>query len=426
MDSPTFRPVRALFPPRILQWLGPLLAVSAVLALIAAIIALTGIIAFPASVPDPKGFERIVHGSFKNMVAQHSDGIEAPADLDAQWRIMFGAGHFARVCASCHGAPGLGQNPIVMGMRPRPQYLPAVVRKFSPSELFWIVKHGVKFTAMPAYPHQVRDDEIWSIVAFLRQLDTMTPQTYLNLAYGAADPALPNAGRGDVLGSRQPYSVINDAGSHDEFSYTWPAMTFQDTALTGDPITTCAGCHGANGIGRDRAMFPNLTIQSPAYLGAALRAFARGSRPSGAMQAVAVQLTDRQIDRLAEHFGNRFAPPANRPQASQAQLALGRTLERQGVPERKVAACSSCHGVEGASPLGFPRLAGQNPEYLRQQLHLFQTGRRGSTEGYNPMNAEAHNLTDTQIDAISVFYASQPAGPGPAPKGAAPASASAR
>jgi hypothetical protein len=55
-------------------------------------------------------------------------------------------------------------------MTPHLPYLPPVIPARQPDELFYIVKHGIKFTGMPAWPAQQRDDERWAMVAFLRRL----------------------------------------------------------------------------------------------------------------------------------------------------------------------------------------------------------------------------------------------------------------
>jgi mono/diheme cytochrome c family protein len=55
-------------------------------------------------------------------------------------------------------------------MLPQPPDLADVVGEWNNAQLFRIVKHGVRFTGMPAWPMQDRDDEVWAMVAFLREL----------------------------------------------------------------------------------------------------------------------------------------------------------------------------------------------------------------------------------------------------------------
>ena len=47
---------------------------------------------------------------------------------------------------------------------------------------FWIIKHGIKMSAMPAWGKTLDDAAIWDLVAFVRKLPEMTPETYAQLS----------------------------------------------------------------------------------------------------------------------------------------------------------------------------------------------------------------------------------------------------
>src|SRR5262245_50417761 len=47
--------------------------------------------------------------------------------------------------------------------------------QYTEAELFWIIKHGVRNTAMPAWGRQLSDENIWQVVAFLKRLDSLQP-----------------------------------------------------------------------------------------------------------------------------------------------------------------------------------------------------------------------------------------------------------
>jgi len=66
-------------------------------------------------------------------------------------------------------------------MTPHPPYLLPIVDQWEPQELFHNVKHGVKFTGMPAWPTQQRDDEVWAMVAFLQKFPELSEQEYRNM-----------------------------------------------------------------------------------------------------------------------------------------------------------------------------------------------------------------------------------------------------
>jgi mono/diheme cytochrome c family protein len=98
--------------------------------------------------------------------------------------IREGAEHYAEMCVACHLAPGMPDNEMRPGMNPKPPALAAIPSE-SPAEQFWIIKHGLKMTAMPAWGTTHSDEEIWNMVAFLQKLPSMSPQQYRGLTQEA-------------------------------------------------------------------------------------------------------------------------------------------------------------------------------------------------------------------------------------------------
>lgn len=95
-----------------------------------------------------------------------------PGSLDDPNTIHAGAKAFAtRGCVECHGGPGAMWQKFSEGLNPAPPDLKDVVGELEPREIFWVVKNGIKMTGMPSFGAVgVPDQEIWSIVAFLKQL----------------------------------------------------------------------------------------------------------------------------------------------------------------------------------------------------------------------------------------------------------------
>jgi mono/diheme cytochrome c family protein len=102
-------------------------------------------------------------------IQAHARGITVPPGLDDPARLPIGTEHFAAHCAVCHGAPGVPKGDIALGMNPTPPDLAGAARHYSDAELFWIIRHGIKMTGMPAWPDH-SDAEIWAIVGFLKKL----------------------------------------------------------------------------------------------------------------------------------------------------------------------------------------------------------------------------------------------------------------
>ncbi len=94
--------------------------------------------------------------------------------------IKSGAGHYASLCVGCHLAPGLAKSDLRTGLYPHP---PNLAQEDIPElrRTFWIVKHGIKMSAMPAWGKTLDDDAIWDVVAFVRKLPSMTAEEYQQL-----------------------------------------------------------------------------------------------------------------------------------------------------------------------------------------------------------------------------------------------------
>lgn len=106
----------------------------------------------------------------------HSSEIIVPSNLDDPQLILKGAGQYAAMCTNCHLAPGMKNSELRPGLYPQPPNLCKV--RVNPREAFWVIKHGLKMSAMPAWGASHDDATIWSMVAFLQKLPGMTPLQY--------------------------------------------------------------------------------------------------------------------------------------------------------------------------------------------------------------------------------------------------------
>jgi mono/diheme cytochrome c family protein len=113
-------------------------------------------------------------------IKAHAAGINVPPELDDPAKVLIGFEHYTAHCAVCHGAPGVPRGAIAKGLYPSPPDLAKAAPLYSPAELFWIVKHGIKMTGMPAWSDH-SDEELWATVAFVEKLPGMSEQEYSNL-----------------------------------------------------------------------------------------------------------------------------------------------------------------------------------------------------------------------------------------------------
>jgi hypothetical protein len=105
---------------------------------------------------------------------------KAPASLNDPATVQAGARAFAnRGCPTCHGGPGVEWAKFSEGMRPDPPDLKELANETSPQELFWVIKNGINMTGMPSFGAiEVPDQEIWTIVAFVKKLPTVSDDDF--------------------------------------------------------------------------------------------------------------------------------------------------------------------------------------------------------------------------------------------------------
>jgi cytochrome c553 len=310
-------------------------------------------------------------------VSTNSLGVSAP-NLDQPWLVLKGAGHYEFGCRPCHGSPDLPQPQIVQKMTPAPPYLPTHVSRWQNEELFYIVKHGIKFTGMPAWPSLQRDDEVWAMVAFLRQFPGLKGDEYRRLVQGEATSSGEVALLPDLVGSEDVRQVL---------------------------MTSCARCHGLDGLGRGQAAFPKLAGQSLDYLNRSMQAYARAQRHSGMMEPLASGLSEAELYEVSRYYAN--LPASAAPQSiTNATGEHGKVIAQQGLPGQRVPACNACHGSDTTPRnTAYPKLANQYADYLLLQLDLFKQGKRGGTDYAHIMQQIAGGLTAEQMREVADYFA---------------------
>jgi mono/diheme cytochrome c family protein len=117
-------------------------------------------------------------------IAVRATSIVVPRDLADPKTIAAGAGQYAEMCSGCHLAPGMNRTEISRGLYPRAPELSRGSR-LTPAEEFWVVKHGVKLTGMPAWGVTHDDEILWDVVAFLRKMPELTADQYETLVRSA-------------------------------------------------------------------------------------------------------------------------------------------------------------------------------------------------------------------------------------------------
>jgi mono/diheme cytochrome c family protein len=122
-----------------------------------------------------------------NSIQRNAGNVARPAGWDSEASFAHGLSHYAAMCVVCHGGPGVAASEIAEGLYPLPPDLSRSAIRFTPEELFWTVKHGIKMTGMPGFGVNHTDDELWGIVAVLARLPEMTAAEYQQLAGDAEE-----------------------------------------------------------------------------------------------------------------------------------------------------------------------------------------------------------------------------------------------
>jgi len=161
------------------HWIIAALAGAALLILIsvASVVIYAGLYNIAADTPHTQSAYWLLKKVRERSVTVRAADIAIPADLTDKRRIASGAAQYAEMCSECHLAPGMKRTEISQGLYPRaPQLWRGT--SLTPAEEFWIVKHGIKLTGMPAWGATHDDRLLWDVVAFLRKLPDLSPEEY--------------------------------------------------------------------------------------------------------------------------------------------------------------------------------------------------------------------------------------------------------
>jgi mono/diheme cytochrome c family protein len=182
-----------------------ILAIAALLAVAGVVAAAAFVAAGVYDVAATTSHTQVVHSLLQLTMRQsvrrqaHSVQVPASAPADAAAR---GALCFRAHCVACHGAPGVAPQPAALGLQPPAPSLTGAAREWSTRELYWLTRHGIKMTGMPAWQYRLADEDLWAVVGWIERLPALTPAEW-----AAIDKSLGERGcddRRDALPLREP------------------------------------------------------------------------------------------------------------------------------------------------------------------------------------------------------------------------------
>ena len=137
--------------------------------------------------------EKIIEWVRESSIEARAKNLEVPP-LDDTEVLLKGAVHYNAMCTTCHLAPGLKPTELSIGLYPQaPVFHQRESVNDSVKQLdrirayFWVIKNGLKMTAMPAWGLSHDDDTIWAMAAFVVKISHMTPEQYEHLISSAKD-----------------------------------------------------------------------------------------------------------------------------------------------------------------------------------------------------------------------------------------------
>ena len=148
-----------------------------VIAALGGIFIFAGVYNIGADAPHSSAIYGLLREFREKAIAHHARDIAIPKDLSDAKRIEAGAGLYQEMCTGCHLGPGVEPSELSQGLYPPAPDLAKTIDR-SAAQQFWIIKHGVKLSAMPAWGKTHNDELIWDMVAFIRQLPKMSPEQY--------------------------------------------------------------------------------------------------------------------------------------------------------------------------------------------------------------------------------------------------------
>jgi mono/diheme cytochrome c family protein len=153
----------------------------------AATVMYSGVVDVAADEPHSDFVYWVLEETRESSIKKAAQNIEVP-DLENPDLLLTGGSDYEFMCSSCHLAPGQKESDMSLGLYPAPPNLTIAAESHIGHEHgdgaqndrknFWVIKHGIKASGMPAWGKTHDDQRIWAMVAFIKRLPTLTPDQY--------------------------------------------------------------------------------------------------------------------------------------------------------------------------------------------------------------------------------------------------------
>jgi len=162
-------------------------AASVITGVVGAIVYYGGFIDVSADTPHHALVFDLIEEGRERAIARSTRDITPPTDLADPERVVRGAGNYQAMCVGCHRSPGTPDSELRQGLYPAPPDLTkdpigGMTSGAKSVRRFWVIKHGIKASAMPAWSKGgMEDSAIWDLAAFLDRLPALSPEQYQSM-----------------------------------------------------------------------------------------------------------------------------------------------------------------------------------------------------------------------------------------------------
>jgi cytochrome c553 len=129
------------------------------------------VVMYGCKVSEPNALERRTVETIKHHVTVGNKSVKNPLSFTPE-NLADGKEAFSHYCVACHGLDGQSSGvPFANSMSPPLSSLASMeVQSYTDGQLKWVIDNGISPSGMPASKGILSDEEIWSIVLFLRHL----------------------------------------------------------------------------------------------------------------------------------------------------------------------------------------------------------------------------------------------------------------
>jgi mono/diheme cytochrome c family protein len=147
---------------------------------------------YPIGADNPPGTleRRLAHMATDAYIGGHAPQQENPVQPTPA-ALTEGARLYEQDCALCHGGAARRINLLRTKFNPPVPQLVNRVPRDPDADFWWITKHGIRMTGMPSWDGILSDDQIWTVIAFIKHSNKLPPEVQAAWKKAAAPSTSP-------------------------------------------------------------------------------------------------------------------------------------------------------------------------------------------------------------------------------------------